>query len=210
MMQDPTLKQKQVAMYGATAVHASFGDVELAQMTLRGAGACCQLLQLQGTTAHCTNQDNQFTRPEPPVMQIVLPDEHVQGSMKAILHCRAVQAQQAAMLCIEQHHAITIHYKCHQAAHPDGGSSPAPWPLRPASTILPCGALKPACTFTCSLTLQHTCSVHAAYMMQPRSCNMLCCLHLQSRSLPATLDTREAGAAAIFCALPHARSCLSW
>ncbi|MEW5302450.1 MAG: hypothetical protein WDW36_005235 [Sanguina aurantia] len=32
---DPTTKQKQASWFGATAVHASFGDVELAQITLR-------------------------------------------------------------------------------------------------------------------------------------------------------------------------------
>lgn len=34
--QDPTPEQKCAALYGQTAVHAAFGDVELAQMTLRG------------------------------------------------------------------------------------------------------------------------------------------------------------------------------
>ena len=36
-MQDPDLRQRQVALYNATCVHASFGDAELAQVTLRGA-----------------------------------------------------------------------------------------------------------------------------------------------------------------------------
>jgi hypothetical protein len=31
-----TTRQKQEALYGSTAVHATFGDVELAQITLRG------------------------------------------------------------------------------------------------------------------------------------------------------------------------------
>ncbi len=35
--QEPTIEQKRAALFGVTAVHASFGDVELAQMTLRGA-----------------------------------------------------------------------------------------------------------------------------------------------------------------------------
>ena len=35
--QDPTAPQKAAALFGNTAVHASFGDVELAQMTLRAA-----------------------------------------------------------------------------------------------------------------------------------------------------------------------------
>ena len=35
-MQEPTIEQKRAALFGVTAVHASFGDVELAQMTLRG------------------------------------------------------------------------------------------------------------------------------------------------------------------------------
>jgi hypothetical protein len=35
--QDPDLRQRQVALYSATCVHASFGDAELAQVTLRGA-----------------------------------------------------------------------------------------------------------------------------------------------------------------------------
>lgn len=30
------MRQRQASLYGQTAVHASFGDVELAQMTLRG------------------------------------------------------------------------------------------------------------------------------------------------------------------------------
>lgn len=51
LLQDPTLKQKQVAMYGATAVHASFGDVELAQMTLRGASAASSELQVLTSVA---------------------------------------------------------------------------------------------------------------------------------------------------------------
>lgn len=33
---DATTRQKQEALYGSTAVHATFGDVELAQITLRG------------------------------------------------------------------------------------------------------------------------------------------------------------------------------
>ncbi|KXZ52326.1 hypothetical protein GPECTOR_10g958 [Gonium pectorale] len=37
MNEDPTLEQKQASLFGQTAVHASFGDVELAQMTLREA-----------------------------------------------------------------------------------------------------------------------------------------------------------------------------
>ncbi len=36
-MQDPDLRQRQLALYNATCVHASFGDAELAQVTLRGA-----------------------------------------------------------------------------------------------------------------------------------------------------------------------------
>lgn len=32
-----TARQRQAALYGSTAVHASFGDIELAQITLRGA-----------------------------------------------------------------------------------------------------------------------------------------------------------------------------
>jgi hypothetical protein len=32
-----TARQRQAALFGATAVHATFGDVELAQITLRGA-----------------------------------------------------------------------------------------------------------------------------------------------------------------------------
>jgi len=34
-----TTRQKQTALYGSTAVHASFGDIELAQITLRGGRA---------------------------------------------------------------------------------------------------------------------------------------------------------------------------
>lgn len=37
MAEDPTPEQKCAALYGQTAVHAAFGDVELAQMTLREA-----------------------------------------------------------------------------------------------------------------------------------------------------------------------------
>jgi len=35
--QAPSVRERQVAQFGCTAVHASFGDAELAQMTLRGA-----------------------------------------------------------------------------------------------------------------------------------------------------------------------------
>lgn len=35
--EDATTRQRQEALYGSTAVHATFGDVELAQITLRGA-----------------------------------------------------------------------------------------------------------------------------------------------------------------------------
>jgi len=34
---DLEASQRQAALYGTLAVHASFGDVELAQMSLRGA-----------------------------------------------------------------------------------------------------------------------------------------------------------------------------
>ncbi|KAG2501907.1 hypothetical protein HYH03_000405 [Edaphochlamys debaryana] len=37
MAEDPTPQQKVASLYGQTAVHAAFGDVELAQMTLREA-----------------------------------------------------------------------------------------------------------------------------------------------------------------------------
>ncbi|KAG2445193.1 hypothetical protein HYH02_008661 [Chlamydomonas schloesseri] len=37
MNEEPTIEQKRAALFGVTAVHASFGDVELAQMTLREA-----------------------------------------------------------------------------------------------------------------------------------------------------------------------------
>jgi hypothetical protein len=36
LQEDLTTRQKQEALYGQTAVHATFGDVELAQITLRG------------------------------------------------------------------------------------------------------------------------------------------------------------------------------
>jgi hypothetical protein len=36
LQDDLTTRQKQEALYGQTAVHATFGDVELAQITLRG------------------------------------------------------------------------------------------------------------------------------------------------------------------------------
>lgn len=35
-LQEATTRQKQAALYSATAIHAYFGDVELAQITLRG------------------------------------------------------------------------------------------------------------------------------------------------------------------------------
>ena len=35
-MQSPTQEERQAALFNSTAVHASFGDVELAQITLRG------------------------------------------------------------------------------------------------------------------------------------------------------------------------------
>ena len=35
-MQSPTQQERQAALFNSTAVHASFGDVELAQITLRG------------------------------------------------------------------------------------------------------------------------------------------------------------------------------
>ena len=35
-LQDLDQKERREGLYGATAVHASFGDVEQAQMTLRG------------------------------------------------------------------------------------------------------------------------------------------------------------------------------
>ena len=34
--QEPSIEQRQAALFNSTAVHASFGDVELAQITLRG------------------------------------------------------------------------------------------------------------------------------------------------------------------------------
>ncbi len=37
ILQDPTTSQRQAALFNSTAVHASFGDIELAQITLRGA-----------------------------------------------------------------------------------------------------------------------------------------------------------------------------
>jgi hypothetical protein len=36
MQEDIATRQRQAALYGSTAVHAAFGDVELAQITLRG------------------------------------------------------------------------------------------------------------------------------------------------------------------------------
>ena len=35
-VQSPTQQERQAALFNSTAVHASFGDVELAQITLRG------------------------------------------------------------------------------------------------------------------------------------------------------------------------------
>ena len=34
--QDPSIEEKQAAFFGVTCVHAGFGDVELAQLSLRG------------------------------------------------------------------------------------------------------------------------------------------------------------------------------
>ena len=36
-MQKPSKAERQAALYGATCIHASYGDVEVAQTTLRGA-----------------------------------------------------------------------------------------------------------------------------------------------------------------------------
>jgi hypothetical protein len=35
-LQELSIEERQQALYGATVVHASFGDIELAQMSLRG------------------------------------------------------------------------------------------------------------------------------------------------------------------------------
>ena len=35
-VQDPTIEDRQAALFNSTCVHASFGDVEFAQVTLRG------------------------------------------------------------------------------------------------------------------------------------------------------------------------------
>jgi len=55
-LQDPSLEQRQAAHFNSTAVHASFGDVELAQITLRGrmqaAAAACRSCDLQTLKAH--------------------------------------------------------------------------------------------------------------------------------------------------------------
>lgn len=48
-----TTRQKQEALYGSTAVHATFGDVELAQITLRG---WWRQLQFVNTHEHCDNR----------------------------------------------------------------------------------------------------------------------------------------------------------
>ncbi len=45
-MQSPTEQERQAALFNSTAVHASFGDIELAQITLRGpllVTACCMI-----------------------------------------------------------------------------------------------------------------------------------------------------------------------
>lgn len=42
-LQDPTPEQKLRALYGVTAVHAAFGDIELAKMTLRGECLLCSV-----------------------------------------------------------------------------------------------------------------------------------------------------------------------
>ena len=39
--QAPSQEQRQAAFFNSTAVHASFGDIELAQITLRGAVRLC-------------------------------------------------------------------------------------------------------------------------------------------------------------------------
>ena len=35
-VQDPSIEDRQAALFNSTCVHASFGDVEFAQVTLRG------------------------------------------------------------------------------------------------------------------------------------------------------------------------------
>lgn len=35
-LQDPSVEDRQAALFNSTCVHASFGDVEFAQVTLRG------------------------------------------------------------------------------------------------------------------------------------------------------------------------------
>ena len=45
-VQSPTQQERQAALFNSTAVHASFGDIELAQITLRGPlliTACCMI-----------------------------------------------------------------------------------------------------------------------------------------------------------------------
>ena len=52
-LQDPTVEDRQAALFNSTCVHASFGDVEFAQVTLRGtldAPQCKQLCILEFTT----------------------------------------------------------------------------------------------------------------------------------------------------------------
>lgn len=41
VQQAPSQEQRQAALFNSTAVHASFGDIELAQITLRGAVRVC-------------------------------------------------------------------------------------------------------------------------------------------------------------------------
>jgi hypothetical protein len=45
-MQSPSKAEMQAALFNSTAVHASFGDVELAQISLRGG------MQLQPVMSH--------------------------------------------------------------------------------------------------------------------------------------------------------------
>ena len=52
-MQKPSREQRQQALYGATCIHASFGDVEVAQTTLRGCPLFSLELIVQLWSSHC-------------------------------------------------------------------------------------------------------------------------------------------------------------
>ena len=56
-MQKPSKEERAKALYGATCIHASFGDVEIAQTTLRGTVMSPE----RGTEGGCSQQEPAYT-----------------------------------------------------------------------------------------------------------------------------------------------------